>query len=141
MEGDDGAITGIAHDVGQYLWATEFLAVVAGDEIPHHNLVFPLQHHVLCPAHVAVRRAEQKRAECLVGRFGIADGEHEVVCFFRILKIAIGGEVFAAETTDVVEGVVTDAVATLYDHTKFFGVLADVVAHHEEGGFHVVFVQ
>lgn len=89
VEGDDGAVAGVAHDVGQHLRTAELLAVVAGDEVPHHNFVFPFQNHVLGPAHVAVRRAEQEGAEGLVGRFGVADGKHEVVGFFRILQIAV----------------------------------------------------
>lgn len=141
VEGDDGAVAGVAHDVGQHLRTAELLAVVAGDEVPHHNLVFPFQDHVLGPAHVAVRRSEQEGAEGLVGRFRVADGEHEVVGFFRILQIAVGGEVFAAEAADVVEGVVADAVAALHNHAELLGMLADVVAHHEEGGFDAVLVQ
>ena len=130
----------LSHDLRES-WKAELLAIVAGDEVPHHNLVFSSQHHVLCPAHVAVWRTEEERAECLVGRFGVADGKHEVVGFFRILQIAVGSEVFAAEASDVVEGVVADAVAALHHHAEHLGMLADVVAHHEEGGFDVVLVQ
>ena len=79
---------------------------------------------------MAVRRAEQKRAESLVGRFGVADGEHEVVRLFRILQITIGGEVFAAETADVVEGVVTDAE---YDSQTYEASEATYKCRHQQG--------
>ena len=90
---------------------------------------------------MAMRRTEQEGVEGFVGRFGIADGEHEVVRLFRILQVAVGGEISAAEAADVIEGVVADAVATFYNHAEFFRVFSDVVAHHEEGGFDVVLVQ
>lgn len=43
VESDDGAVAGVAHDVGQNLRAAELLAVVAGDEIPHDDFVLALQ--------------------------------------------------------------------------------------------------
>ena len=46
-----------------------------------------------------------------------------------------------AQAANVVEGVVAEAVACGAHHFKFLGMLANVVAHHEEGGAYVVVAQ
>ena len=67
VEGDDGAATGVFHHIGKYLGPAEFLAVVARDNIPHHDAVVVAQHDVLLPAHPAVGRTEQAGVQHLVG--------------------------------------------------------------------------
>ena len=118
MEGDDGATTGVFHHIGQNLWATKFLAIVAGDDVPHHDLIVVAQHDILLPAHPAMRRTEQAGVEHFVGKVGI----------FQVAGTGV------ATATDVVVGMVANAVPVIDDHLEDFRVLAHVVAHHEEGG-------
>ena len=66
MEGDDGAVAGVAHHVGKHLRTAQLLAVVAGHEVPHHNLVGSFQREILVGEHMAVGRAEQERVENLL---------------------------------------------------------------------------
>lgn len=66
VEGDDGAVAGVAHHVGKHLRTAQLLAVVAGHEVPHHNLVGSFQREILVGEHMAVGRAEQERVENLL---------------------------------------------------------------------------
>ena len=71
MEGDDGAATGVFHHIGQNLGTLKFLAIVACDDIPHHDLVVVTQHDVLLPAHPAMRGTEQTGVKHFIGKVGI----------------------------------------------------------------------
>ena len=75
MEGDDGAIPHVFLYFSQYLPSVEALAIVAGHEVPHHDGISVLQHHVLSPTHPSVRRTEKIALDesiRLVGIFQIA---------------------------------------------------------------------
>ena len=71
MESNDGAIPHIMFYLPQYLSSIQLVAIVTGNQVPHYNLVFMPQHHVLHPAHVAMWRTEQV-------------GMDQFVCFVRI---------------------------------------------------------
>ena len=117
----------------------QLLAVVAGHEVPHHNLVGSFQREILVGEHMAVGRAEQERVENLLHiAIDVPTHFHENLRLFGISQIILG-RVF--KSTDMVEGVVTDAVPTLNDHPEFVRMLPYVVTYHEEGGFDVVLIQ
>ena len=71
-------------------------------------------------------------------------GRTEEVCLeidVGLVHIAeVGGDA-VAQAADVVERVVAEAVAARLHHFKFGGMLADVVADHEEGGLDAVVVE
>ena len=125
VEGDDGAVAGVLAHLAQYLAAIEFGIVVAGYEVPHDDAVSLAQRTVLSEAHDAVRRAEEVGGEVAVGLVDIGD-------------VSLGA---LLESLEVVEGVVAYAVAALHDHFVLIGMLAHIVAHHEEGGLDVILVQ
>lgn len=76
MESNDGAIPHIMFYLPQYLSSIQLVAIVTGNQVPHYNLVFMPQHHVLHPAHVAMWRTEQV-------------GMDQLVCFVRIGQIVL----------------------------------------------------
>ena len=125
MEGDDGAVAGVFVNLAQYLTAIELGIVVARHEVPHDDAVALAQCAVLPEAHDAVRRTEKVGGEVAVGLVDIGD-------------VSLGA---LLESLEVVEGVVAYAVAALHDHLVLIGMLAHIVAHHEEGGLDVVLVQ
>ena len=116
VEGDDAAGTCVALDVAQYVVAVESFGIVAGHEIPHHDLVVVVQLVVLPPSHPAVRRSEQIGVQVLVG-------------LLDILQILRSG---MAKSAQVMKGVITQAVSVCHDLLEYVGMLADIVAHHEE---------
>ena len=118
VEGDDGAATGVFHHIGEYLGPAELLAVVARDDIPHHDAVVVAQHDVLLPAHPAMGRTEQAGVQHLVG-------------FIGIFQVGVAG---VTCPTDMVVGVVAYAVTVVHHHLVDLGVLAYIVAYHEERG-------
>lgn len=46
-----------------------------------------------------------------------------------------------AQTADVVEGMVAQSMPTRFDHFEHFGVFADVVTDHKEGGLDAIMVE
>lgn len=125
MEGDDGAVAGVLAYLAQYLTAIEFGIVVARYEVPHDDAVAIAERTVLPEAHDTVRRAEEVGGEVAVGLVDIGD-----ISFSTFL-----------ESLDMVESVVAYAMSALHDHLVLIGVLAHIVAYHEEGGFDAVFVE
>lgn len=85
----------------------------------------PFQGEILSPAHVTVRWTEEI---CF----------HQFIRLVRIGKIIVG-QIF--ESADMIECMVSDAVAAIYYHLEYIGMLAYIVSHHEEGGFDVMFIQ
>ena len=63
---------------------------------------------------------------------------HQFIRLVRIGKIIVG-QIF--ESADMIECMVSDAVAAIYYHLEYIGMLAYIVSHHEEGGFDVMFIQ
>ena len=110
MKCDDGAVAGVSHYIGKHLWSAKFLTVVTGYQIPHYYLITAFQYHVLRPSHVAVRRAEQVCFHYLVGFLGICQIIFEVVF----------------KSSEMVKGMVTDAVSPLHNHLEFIRVLTDI---------------
>ena len=148
VEGDDGAVAGVAHHVGQHLGRAQLLGVVARHEVPHHNAVRAFQMEVLVEEHVPVGRTEQQGIHGALQRTvgqGVLVGdkrsrcahdlEHRALCLAGILQI---GLCRVLKAPDVVEGVVAHAVSLLHYHPEDIGILADVVAHHEERGLDAV---
>ena len=142
MEGDDGAVAGIAHHVGQDLGRAELLGVVARHEVPHDNPAMLAQHHVLSPRHMPVGWAEEQGEEGLlhqgIVRSFLAGGNHEFVGTLHVVQVGVGG---VLEASQVVVGMVADAVPALHHLLEHIRMLADVVAHLEEGGLDVMLVQ
>ena len=125
VEGDDAAGTCVALDVAQYVGAVESFGIVAGHEIPHHDLVVVVQLVVLPPSHPAMRRSDQIGVEVLVG-------------LLDVLQILRSG---MAKSAQVVEGVIAQAVSVCHDLSEDVGMLADIVAHHEESRPHLIFTK
>ena len=142
VEGDDGAVAGITHHIGQDLGRAEFLGVVARHEVPHDDAVILAQHHILSPRHVPVGRAEKEREQGFLHQSIIcpllAGGQHKFVRPFHVVQVGVGG-VF--EAPQVIVGVVANAVAAFHDFLEDVRMLADIVAHQEEGGLDAVLVQ
>ena len=143
MESDNGTVARITHDVGQHLRRTQLLAIIAGDEIPHHDAVRPFQPHVLRPAHMAVRRTKQ-RTEIRWQRRQFSflpQLLHQTVGLQRIFQVTTGRKIPFAETAYMVERVVADAVPTLHHLPKHLRMLAHVIAYHEKRRFNAVTLQ
>ena len=73
----------------------------------------------------------------VVGHIG-AGFHDEVLRLAYIVQVAVGG---MFKPPQVVEGMVADAMSAFQHLAEHVGIFADVVAHHEEGGFHAVMVQ
>ena len=125
VEGDDGASAGVLHHIGEHLWTSELLAIVACDDIPHHYLVVVAQHDVLLPPHPAVGWTEQAGLQHLIGEVGIG-------------QVAAAG---MSASADVVEGMVAYGVPIVHHHLEDFRILTHIVAHHEEGGLDALMFQ
>ena len=124
MESNDGAIPHIKFYLPQYLATIQLVAIVTGNQVPHYNLVFMPQHHVLHPAHVAMWRTEQV-------------GMDQLVCFVRIGQIVLAS-VF--ESPDMVKSMISQKMSPFYHHLEFLGMLATIVAHQKEGSLDIVLV-
>ena len=125
VEGDDGAVAGVAADVVEDVVGAEPLGVVAGDDVPHDDLVLAAEEGVLGYTHPSVGRSEESCLDIGVGLLDVV-----AVLMERV-----------ADAADVVVGVVAYLVSLVDDAFIEFGVLADVVADHEEGGVDVVFAE
>ena len=125
VEGDDAARAGVAADVVEYVVGGEPLGVVAGDDVPHDDLELAAEQGILGNAHPAVRRAEEVGVDVGVG-------------LLDVVAVLVERVAYAA---DVVVGVVAYLVALVDDALVEFGVLAHVVADHEECGVDAVLAQ
>ena len=86
-----------------------------------------------------VGRAEQQGMERLFDvAIHVASHFHEDTCLFGVFQIGFCG---VLKSPDVIEGMVANAVTLLHYLTEFVGMLADVVAHHEERGLDIVLRQ
>ena len=124
MEGDDGPVACVFTNVLEHLVGIQACGVVARDEVPHDNRELMAQEDILSVSHKSVRRPEKTGVDQLVG-------------LQHIQHIAAG----AGQPLDVVVGVVANAVTPALDFLEQLGVFPHVVAHHEEGGLRIVFVQ
>ena len=125
MEGDDGTVAGVAFHVLKDLLCSQTFGVVASDHVPHDNGVVATQANVLGVLHPSTWRTEKI-------------GVDELVRFVGIAQIAAAGH---GETSDVVEGVVAQAMTMRADEFEEFRVLANIVTHHEERGFDPIAVE
>ena len=125
MESDDGTVACIALHIVQYLFRAHPFTIITSYEIPHDNAVMIAQGIILPESHVSVWRTE----EIGMNNFVYLSGVCEVIRI-RIFK-----------STDVVEGMVTDAVSVFYHHPVFIRVLAYIVAYHKEGSFNMMLFQ
>ena len=125
MEGDDGARTGIPLLLAQDLTAIELGVIVACDKVPHDDTVTLTKRTVLTQTHESVGRTEEIGAEVAVGLVDIGNVPISML----------------PESLEVIKSVIAYAVASLDNHLVLVGVLAHIVAHHEEGGFDAVLVQ
>ena len=122
VEGDDGTIAGIAPHIVEHPLGRHPFGVVAGHQVPHHDAVTPAQPEILVGPHPSVRWTKEVGMEQFVGLVGI-------------LAIVADG-VF--EPTDMIEGMVADAVSGCHHLLIEFGMFAHVVRHHEERRLDVV---
>lgn len=125
MESDDATVAGIAAHVEEHVASIEAGRVVARDEIPHHHAVALHDHDVLVPLHPSMGWTEEICVEIFVGFVYVA----------HVRAYAV------AQSADVVERVVSEAVAACFDHLEDVGVFAYVVAHHEKRGLHAIVVK
>lgn len=126
VERDDGAGTCVAAHIEQHVATIETGGIVARNEVPHHNAVAAaLDEHIMIVEHPPVGRTE---------KVGLEND---------IRLIDIGNEALRrmAHTAPMVEGVVANAVTAILYHLKNLGIFARIFAHHEEGGFHAVFIK
>ncbi len=123
---ENGTVARIFLYIGQHLFGRHMPAVVPGDHIPHYDAIASL---VYCPVlrypHMAVRRPEEGRAD-------------QLGCLCRIVQ-QVGG--LAVPSLYMVESVIACSMAPFQQHPVNIGVFPHIVAHAEEGGFHVVSVQ
>ena len=125
MEGDDGAVACVPVHLAEYLAAIKLGIVVARHEIPHDDAVALAERTVLPHAHDAVRRPEEIGGEVAIGLVDIGD----------VVGCAL------LESLEMVVGMVAYAMPALDNHLVLIGVLAHIVAHHEEGGLDAVSVE
>ena len=118
VEGNDGAITRVPLYIINHIFGRHPLRVVAGDEIPHHNLVFPAEPGVLRQTHPTVWRTYIVAVDVGVG-------------LLHVVAVFLDG---VGETDHVVVGVVAHLVAFIDDALVELRMFAHVVAHHEERG-------
>ena len=122
MEGDDGAVAGIAHDVAEDVVSVDAVGIVARDDVPHDDAVFVLQEARLVPAQPSVGRAEELALDELVG----------------LLDVREVGAVAVAQALDVVHRVVAHMVSLGLDALEEGGIAGHVVADTEERGVDAV---
>ena len=125
VEGDDAAWAGQVANIAEDIATVEAGGIVAGDEVPHDDAVVAAHPQVLRPRHPAVGRTKEVGVEIFVGLLGVLLVFEETV----------------AQAAYMIKGVVAQAVARRAHHLKLFGMLAYIVAHHEEGGVDVVMAQ
>ena len=125
VEGDDGAVAGVAFDLLEDLPSVEVLAVVACHEVPHHDAVASAQHLVLKPAHVSVWRTEEV---CL----------DEFVCLVGVRQVVLRQPL---EAPQVVEGVVAQTVSAFLNHGELARMFAHIVPDEKEGSLDAVVVE
>ena len=118
MEGDDGAIARVPLYIINDILGRHPLGVVAGDEVPHHDLVLSAEPGILTEAHPSMGRTHQTGVDIGIG-------------LLYVIAILLDG---VGESLDVVVGVITHLMALSDNAFIEFRILAHVVADHEEGG-------
>ena len=118
VEGDDGAITRVPFNIIDDILCGEPFGVVAGDEVPHHDLKLATEPGILSHAHPAVRRTDIMALDIGIG-------------LLHIIAVFLDG---VGESLNVVVGMITHLMALGNDTLIEFGVLPHVIAHHEEDG-------
>ena len=135
VEGDDGAVAGIAADIVIDVVGGEPLGIVAGDEVPHDDSVALREPVVDAVAHPTVGRTEEGHSSLRLlpteGGFPF----DEQLTFVGVDEVGDGP---VLETAEVVVGVVADSMALLHDLAEELGMLLDVVSHDEKCGLHAV---
>lgn len=125
VEGDDGAVAHVTFDIFEDIISIEASGVVACDKVPHDDGVVSADAYVLLVAHPSSWGTEEV-------------GVYVVVCFIGIAQVARAGD---GDAPYVVVCVVAKTVAVIFQQLVQFGVLPDVVAYHEEGGFYAIAVK
>lgn len=125
MKDDDGAVARIATDIGKHILRRKRLIIVARNDIPHHDAIFPTKEKRLRKAHVAVGRTEKSGRDEGSGLLDVAE----------IIPRPI------AQTLDMIKGMIAHTMPPFDDHPKNLGMLADIIANHEESSFHTIAVQ
>ena len=125
VEGDDAAVAGVALHVVDDVVGGQPFGVVAGDQVPHHHLVFTAEQGVLRQPHPAVGRAEEVGVDVGVGLLDV------VTVFVKRV----------ADAADVVVGVVSYLVPLGQYALVEFWIFAHVVAYHEEGGVDAILAE
>ena len=118
MEGDDGTITRVPLYIIKNVVRRHPFRVVAGDEIPHDDLVLPAEPGILCQSHPTVGRTDVAAVDIGIG-------------LFHVVTVFLDG---VSKADDVVVGMVAHLMAFVDDALVEFRVFAYVVTHHEERG-------
>ena len=125
VEGDDGAITRVVLYILIHLFSREAFGVVACNQVPHHDGVVATKTDILGITHPSSWRTEEIGLNQFIGFVGIA-------------QIALARH---RNATNVVEGVIAQAMTMRTDEFEQFWIFPDIVTHHEEGRFHVVTIK
>ena len=116
MKGDDGTIACIALHVVNNILRCQPFGIVTGNQVPHHNFVFPLQPPVFRVTHPTVWRSEEMRFDQVIGLCRV-DG--------------IGNRpVF--EGSDMVERVITNLMAFFNNAVVEVVIAKDVLSNHKK---------
>ena len=125
VEGDDGTVTRVVLHILVHFFGREAFGVVACDQVPHHDGVVATKTDVLGISHPSSWGTEEIGLNQFVGFVGIA-------------QIALARH---GDATNVVEGVIAQAMTMGTDEFEQFWIFPDIVAHHEESRFHVVAIK
>ena len=125
VEGDDGAIARVPLYIVDDILGRHPFGVVAGDKVPHDNLVFAAEPRVLCHAHPAMWRSHVVAMDIGIG-------------LLDVVAVLVDG---VGDTLDVVVRMVAHLMALGQDTFVELRVLPHIVAHHEEGGLGVKLLQ
>ena len=118
VEGDDGAIARVPLYIIDDILGRHPFGVVAGDKVPHDDLVFAAEPRVLRHAHPAMWRSHVVAMDIGIG-------------FLDVVAVLVDG---VGDTLDVVVRMVAHLMTLGQDTFVELRVLAHIVAHHEEGG-------
>lgn len=125
MKGDDGTVASIALYVVQNVLCGHPFGVVAGNKVPHYDLITPLQPPIFAEPHHAVRRSEEVTMYQFVGFLGIDNVGNR-----PMLK-----------RSKVIERVISYLMTGLYDTVIQVMIPEYVLSDHEEGGFDAELVE
>ena len=71
VEGDNRAVARVLFYIIDHIISREPLGIVAGHEVPHHDLVFPAQPSILAQTHPTMRRTEVMAVDIGIGLLDI----------------------------------------------------------------------